>query len=113
MNNKGFTLIEVLSVLVIITIVFITGFYILRGTTATTLTQMEEAVDSQIYDAARSYVIETNRQFNRSGYTCVSLQELMDYGYLRNVDDPKRLVKITKNYKTKVIEEIKYVESCN
>lgn len=113
MNNKGFTLMELLAVLVIIGVVFGITFYILRGTMATSLTQMDEAVNNQIYEAAKSYVIETNQQFNRSGYACVSLQELIDYGYVNNVDNPQQIIKITRNLETKVIEEIKYVEKCN
>ena len=113
MNNKGFTLMELLAVLVIIGVVFGITFYILRGTMATSLTQMDEAVNNQIYEAAKSYVIETNQQFNRSGYACVSLQELIDYGYVNNVDNPHQIIKITRNLETKVIEEIKYVEKCN
>ena len=113
MNNKGFTLMELLAVLVIIGVVFGITFYILRGTMATSLTQMNEAVNNQIYEAAKSYVIETNQQFNRSGYACDSLQELIDYGYVNNVDNPQQIIKITRNLETKVIEEIKYVEKCN
>ena len=113
MNNKGFTLMELLAVLVIIGVVFGITFYILRGTMATSLTQMDEAVNNQIYEAAKSYVIETNQQFNRSGYACVSLQELIDSGYVSNVDNPQQIIKITRNLETKVIEEIKYVEKCN
>ena len=102
MNNKGFTLMELLAVLVIIGVVFGITFYILRGTMATSLTQMDEAVNNQIYEAAKSYVIETNQ-----------LQELIDYGYVNNVDNPQQIIKITRNLETKVIEEIKYVEKCN
>lgn len=113
MNNRGFTLTELLAVVMIIGIIFGVTFYIIRGTMATSLTQMEEAVDSQIYEAAKNYVTETNQQFNRSGFVCVSLQELIDYGYISNVNNPKQLIKIKRNFATKVIEEIKYVEKCN
>lgn len=113
MNNKGFTLMEMLATVMIIAIIFGVAFYLIRGTTATTLTQIEEVSDAQIFNCARAYVTEVNKPFNNEGYTCVTLEELLDYGYLKNINDSSRIIKITRNINTKVIEEIKYVNECN
>ena len=113
MNNKGFTLVEALAVLVVIGIVFGVSFYIVRGTMASTLTQMDEASDNQIFDSARAYILEGNKVFNSQGYVCVNVQELIDYGYVKNIQSSDRIVKIIRNEATKVIEEIKYVDICN
>lgn len=113
MNNKGFTLIELLAVILIIGIIFGVTFYLTKGTTATTLTQLEEVSDAQIFEAARAYVAEANKSFNGEGYTCVTLQELFDYGYIKNISSPDKIIKLTRNPSTKVIQEIKYVNECN
>ena len=113
MNNKGFTLIEMLSAVMIIAIILGVAFYLIRGTTATTLTQMEEVSDTQIFEAAKAYVTEVNKSFNNEGYTCINLQELIDYGYLKSVNDSDKIIKLIRNKETKVIEEIKYVMNCN
>ena len=113
MNNKGYTLIEMLAAVTIIAIIFGVAFYLVRGTTATTLTQMGEISDAQIYEAAKVYVTEVKKSFNSQGYTCITLQELADYGYLKNVDAPTKMIKLTRDISTKVIQEIKYVNECN
>ena len=113
MNRKGFTLIELLATLMIIGIIFGIAFYLIRGTTASTLTQMNEISDSEIFEAAKMYAIETNRQFNRSGYVCVSMQEFVDLGYINGNIETDKIIKLKRNIETKAIEEIKYVKSCN
>lgn len=111
-NNHGFTLTEVLACLVILGIVFITVTFVFRGTMATSLTQIDSISDNQIFDAARYYSMETNKQF-KNGYECITIKELIDYGYLSNVSDVNRKVKITKNMQTKVIEKIEFDDKCN
>ena len=113
MNNKGFTLTELLAVVAIMGVILGITIYMTKGTTATSLTQIEEASDNQIFDSARAYIMETNKAFNSDGYVCVLMQELVDYGYVKNTSDMDAIIKITRNRETKVIEEIKYVNSCN
>ena len=112
MNNRnGFTLVELLASLVIIAILFGIVIHLFRGTYASTMTQIDNVSDNQIYNAAKVYVIETNA-FNSMNYACVTIKELVDYGYLSNVENTDRLIKIVRNNQTKVIEEITYVDVC-
>ena len=74
---------------------------------------ISDKIDNEIFEAAKTYVIEINKSFNSEGYTCVSLQELVDYGYLKNINNPDKMIKIIRNTSTKVIQEIKYVNECN
>ena len=112
-DKSGFTLTEVLVCLVILGIVFIAVTFVFRGTLATSLTQIDVISDVQIFDAARYYSIEMNKPF-KDGYECITIKELIDYGYLNdNIDDVNKKVKITKNMQTKVIENIEFDDNCN
>ena len=111
MNRKGFTLVELLVSFVIIGLLFVLVVHLVRGTFATTMTQYDNITDNMIFDAAKSYALETNA-FGNSEYACVTVKELSEYGYLVNVSDDRRIVKVTRNNITKVIEEIKYTDEC-
>ena len=113
MNKKGFTLVELLAVLVIIAIVFTISFYILKDTMAASVIQMDEAVENEIYEAANAYVIETNKPFNSEGYTCVTVKDLIDYGYVKEADYLGKIIRVERNNQSKVIEVIKYVDECD
>jgi len=112
MNKKGFTLIELLAVLAIIGLITVISFYLIRGTTATTLTQIENIENHELYQAASNYVMEQNKPFNSDGYLCITLKDLVDLGYAKGVTNTSKMIKITRNNKTKVIEEIEYVDEC-
>lgn len=112
-DKSGFTLTEVLACLVVLGIIFITVTFLFRGTLATSLSQIDVIGDSQIYDAARYYSVEVNKPF-KDGYECITVKELIDYGYLNNnVNGIERKVRITKNMQTKVIEKIEFDDKCN
>ena len=112
MNRKGFTLIELLAVLAVIGLVAVITFYLIKGTMATSLTQIDTIEEQTVYEAANNYVIEQNKPYNRKGYVCVTTQELIDFGYLKKTDDTTKIIKLTRNNITKVVEEIKYVDEC-
>ena len=111
MNKKGFTLIELLAGLVIVGILFGIDIHLFRGTYASTMTQLGTINDNEIYNAAETYVLETNA-FKNNDYACVTVKELFDYGYLKNIDNNDKIIKITRNNQTKVIEEIIYDNTC-
>ena len=112
MNNKGFTMFELLSVITIIAILFAVSYSYIRGTAAITTNEIERISERSVFSAATNYAIETNAKYNSEGYTCIKLQELIDYGYLKDTKDGDRLIKITRNPQTMVIEKVAYVDTC-
>ena len=112
MNNKGFTLMELLSVLIIIGVIFVLVFNIFKGTFSMTESQMDKINDNRIFEAAKIYVLETNKSFNEFGYTCVNLSDLVGYGYLKYDNYSEKVIKVTRNIDTKVIENIEFVSEC-
>lgn len=111
MNRKGYTLIELLAVLAIIGIIFGLVIYYVRGTSASTMTQIDNINDNMIFNAAKNYVLEMNKQYNQEGYLCINTNELVEYGYIKKIDIDK-IIKITRNVKTKVVEKVEYVDIC-
>ena len=111
MNNKGFSLVELLASLVIIAILFGIAMYLFRGTYSSTMTQFDYISDTEAFNSARSYALETNA-FGSNDYACVTIRNLIDYGYLSNKNYEDKTIKLTRDNVTKVIEEIKYVDEC-
>ena len=111
MNNKGFSLVELLASLVIIAILFGIVIYLVRGTYSSTMTQFDTINDNEVFSSAYNYVLETNA-FGTKDYACVTIKELIDYGYLSNKNYEDKIVKLTRDNNTKVINEIKYVDEC-
>ena len=115
MNQKGFTLVELLVGLLIIGLLSLMVVYTISGTFSTSMTQIDEISDNQIFEAAKDYVLENN-MFQNSNSVCILVEELVDAGYIDNdvsQEVKTRIVKINRNSKTKNIEEIKYVLICN
>lgn len=115
MKKNGFTLVELLVSLAVLGIVLLMGIYATKGTVATSLIGLRNVSDNEIFVAARNYVIGENISMKK-GYTCMYVKDLVDYGYLgdTNSDEIKnRLVKVSRNNKTKVIDKIKYVDVCD
>ena len=110
-NSKGFTMTELLAALVIIGVLFGVVMYLLNGTFASTMTQYNSISDNEIFEAARGYALERDA-FNDDEYACITVQELIEYGYVKNITEDPRIVKIIRNSTTKAIEEIKYVDEC-
>ena len=111
MNRKGFSLVELLAIIVVIGLVFGISFTLLRGTFSTTDSQMNNINDSVILDSARLYVLDNN-SFNSQGYACVRLKDLIDYGYIKVDAYEDKLIKVTRNTVTMVIEKVEYVSEC-
>lgn len=115
MNNKGFTLIEMLACVALLAFVFTLGLIASRDTLATSLSQTTSISDNQIRDAASLYAIEVNKNWT-NGTACVTVKELVDYGYLdsdRVSSKINRIVEITRDTKTKAITSIDYVDECS
>lgn len=122
-NNKGFTLMELLAVIVILSIIGSITVYVVIGIINNAKEKGYMVTINEIEDSAKSYVIENNILGNNN-YACVTVQQLIDFGYLKNdivnsdVSNSRKAlltdkVYIEKNVTTKVIDEIDYLsEKC-
>ena len=112
MNNKGFTIMELLAVLVVISVIFSIVAFFVKGTAASTMTQIDEISNNLIFSAAREYVLEENVGFNSEGYVCVTVQELIEYGYVNKGNNSDEIIKISRDNQTMVITKVEYVTTC-
>ena len=114
MKKNGFTLVELLVSLAILGVILLIGITANRNALATSLMGFRNVSDNEVFVAARNYVNGENVSLKK-GYTCVYVKDLIDYGYLGNINDNQvknRLVKVSINKVTKVINKIKYVDIC-
>ncbi len=92
MKKNGFTLIEVLAVLIIIMILITITVPILSGKMEETKTKAAEAQIKNIEIAAKKYVTDNIRdldELNRFGFMNVSLKTLIDNNYIgANIKNP-------------------------
>ncbi|WP_458120005.1 prepilin-type N-terminal cleavage/methylation domain-containing protein [Paenibacillus sp. Z6-24] len=95
-EEKGFTLIELLAVIVILAIIAVIAIPLIGNVINKSKTNGDLNTASQIYNAARMYVIDTsNGDFKTAG--TVSLTNLVDGGYLdKGIALPSSKKKITK-----------------
>lgn len=117
MNNKGFSLIELLGSLVILGVILGIGLYSARGTLGLVNDSMNEVSENEIYDAAEMYVLENATKWINNGeeYACLTVLELVDYGYFDEGEIAKyrdNSIRIVRNGNTKVVENITFVDSC-
>ena len=115
MNKNGFTLIELLGCIALLGIVLVIGLYASHGTLATSLYQLRSVSDNEVFKSARLYFQEFNLKYH-DGYTCVKVQDLIDYGYLDNTNDESvkhRIVKVFCDEGTKTITNIEYDDNCS
>ena len=119
MNNKGFTLVELLVCLVIIGIVAGVSFGLVRGTWSKPVDTLNEVSENEISNAAKNYVIENSVSWKLDGdniYSCVSINDMINDGYFNSkelIDYQNMFVKVIKNNNTKVIIDTELLEECN
>lgn len=116
MKKNGFTLIEFLVCLAMLGIVLVIGLAASHNMLTTSLAGLRVVSDDEVFKAAKNYVNEKNISFNDNGYVCVSVNDLIDNGYLvdtNNYELKNKLVKLKKNSVTKVISRMWYVDSCS
>ena len=111
-DNKGFTLIEVLAVLVILSIAIMAVFGLFRGTFSMADNDMNKINDNNIFEAAKLYVMENGNNFNDNGYVCVNISDLVSYGYLKMDSYENKIIKVSRNNTTMVINSVEYVTVC-
>ena len=116
MNNKGFTMVELLCSIAILGIVLIMGICAARGSLANSLMATGNVADEDVYRAARNYVLDNDNRYGNSYSVCVSVQTLIDYGYLSKIGSKRvknKLVKVSRDDGTFEIYDIRYTNSCN
>lgn len=117
LNRKGFTLFELLASLIVLGVILGVGFYLARGTLATTVDAMNGVGEREVYDAAELYVLENNVSWINDGdeYTCLMVDQLVDMGYFDSgevSDYQDRKIKVVRNSVSKVISDVKFVDVC-
>ena len=116
MNNKGFTLVELLLCLAMFGIILVIGLCASRDMLKTSLVSLRPVGDDEVFRAATSYVNENKDVFNGKLYTCVTVKDLVDFGYLDDTNDYElktKIVKLKRNNVTKRIYNVEYVNDCD
>lgn len=117
LNNKGFTLFELLISLVLLGVILGVGFYLARGTLATTMDTINSVSEREVLDAAEMYVLENSVSWNNDGndYVCLSVLELVDMGYFDSDEVSlykDKEIRLVRNSISKVIDTINLVDVC-
>lgn len=117
MNNKGFSLIELLGCLVLLTVILGIGLYMARETLSTVILTVDKTTEKEIINSAEQYVLENSVKWinNIEEYACVDVSTLVDYGYfdkdeLNNYNNMK--VKVVRDSKTLVVTRSVLVDIC-
>ena len=114
MEKNGFTLVELLVCFALLGFVLLLGITVNRNALVTSLVQIRNVSDNEVFEAARNYA-NSGTVSLKKGYTCVYVKDLIDYGYLNATNDNEireKLVKVSINNTTKVINNIRYVDNC-
>lgn len=94
-NNKGFTMVEILAVIVILGILAGVAVPLVYRYVDRSKKQSYETMEESIYDAARNYVMEENKFLatcNAAGTSYSNIETadnmLVDFQYVENLVDP-------------------------
>lgn len=86
MNKKGFTLVELLGVMVIFVILALVSLPILINKVKKSENTLDAATKTIIYTATKLYVTD-NFNYSVGDIYCVSLQTLKEKGYLFDIEN--------------------------
>lgn len=114
-NRNGFTLVELLGCIALLGIILGIGLYTTRDTFSSTLTQLRNVSDSEVFASARTYGLENSKIFDETNTACITVMDLIDLGYLDNTTDEeiinKKVMLIRNdNY---VITSVNYTDNCS
>lgn len=117
MNRKGFTLVELLGCLALLGAILGIGLFVTRDTLSTALSTIEGVTLNEIYDASKLYVTGNNIVWTNDGeeYVCLTIKNLVDDGYFeyKEVETYKdSMIKVVRDSKTRVIDSVRMVDSC-
>ena len=119
MNNKGFTLIEVLCVIFLISVLFVASFLVVKDTLSITDEKAYQILKENIISQAKTYIDECEnniinckndyewKKVNDNKITYINLSLLKKYNYFDNDDIINPLTKkdISSCLKIKVIKD--------
>lgn len=93
MNNKGFTLIEVLTTLVVISLLTIVVSSIINTSLATSREEAYEMLKQNIITASYNYINECNAKtiacdFSYTTNNTFYAEKLKEYGYFKDLESP-------------------------
>ena len=127
LNNKGFTMVELLAAVAILGI--LSGVAVMGVTRYREKVRQEayETMEKSAYTAAQNYILDKGTVVSSSATspTIINIIDLVDEGYLQNLEDPKAKgkychadsnVKVTKTERTgTAIDEYTYLVTikCN
>ena len=83
MNNKGFTMVEVLGVVTILVIISLFTFPIISSLTNDTTSKNKQFLDS-LYQAAETYLEMNYERFKNNEISYISANKLIEEGLLSN-----------------------------
>ena len=117
LNNRGFSLIELLGSFALLALILCIGLYSARGTLSTSLTTLDNISENEIKDTAEIYVIENPVSWINDGneWTCITTFDLVDKGYFDDSEVTSykdKKIKIVRDSSSKVITNISIVDSC-
>lgn len=103
LNKKGFTLIELVGVIIIISILSLLFFPSLINQFKKTSDNMDETTKKIIIDSAKIYVDNNESNFDKSKTYCITISTLIDNEYLED-----NFTEYNKDYiiKNKVVQAI-------
>ena len=119
LNKKGFTLIELLATIIILSIIFTITISVVNVAVNKAKKKSQELTIQNIEKQAINYISEEMNQSiwtensanTNSEYQCITIQNLIDAGYLKQSDieknkdiiSSKMYIEVIRNKKTKVI----------
>jgi len=88
MNNKGFTLIEIIGAILILSILMGIGIPLVTRYIKTAKNRAYETLEDSAYDAAQSYVIENGIHLSNSDSLELQINDLLAGNYIKSFQDP-------------------------
>ncbi len=82
MNKKGLTLIELLTVIVILSILMVILFPTVKSLLGNSKSKVKSADEKSVREAAEMYVADHVTNFSTNGENYLTIQTLIDGGYL-------------------------------
>ncbi len=111
MNKKGFTIIEILAVVIILGVIMTITYPTVVDTFSNVEDRQYEALVSSISSSAKSYVTDNRANISSlgvvNGVSYISLSTLRDEGYLASdIYDPKTQQLIDYSTRVKIITKV-------